>query len=65
MAQKRRHVEIRCSGCGVWYPYEKVPVHFAEWDEWEPIRHRHRVRCPSCGKETVMTTRVVREKAGT
>ncbi|MDD1639118.1 MAG: hypothetical protein LUQ42_03710 [Methanomicrobiales archaeon] len=61
MTQKRR-VEIRCSGCGVWFPYSRVPVHFADWDEWEPIRRKHRVSCPTCGKDTVVTKKAVREK---
>jgi uncharacterized Zn finger protein len=63
MAQ-RRHIEIHCSGCGTWFPYSRVPVHFAEWDEWEPVRRKHRVKCPTCGKETELSKKVVREKAG-
>jgi rRNA maturation endonuclease Nob1 len=61
MAQKRL-VEVRCSGCGTWFPYSRVPVHFGDWDEWEPVKKKHRAVCPSCGKETEMTRHAVRVK---
>jgi rRNA maturation endonuclease Nob1 len=61
MAQKRQ-VEVRCSGCGTWFPYTRAAIHFADWDEWEPVKKKHRAVCPSCGKETEMTRQAVREK---